>query len=286
MKKLCEMLLFALLLAPISSGALWAQDRDKGGSVHGTFVRLIEREMDQGQVMGVVVKPVEQDEPITVLVPWDNEDLRQAARRLHKGQVVEIAFDSEGRNTWLRRLEAEPPRERDEQRPQGATERIIERRVRQEPRPFEGAPEAPGGRTFRSDEQREHLRARRQPQAPRPLPELGQMQEKLRDIVVGHTEDMARAIREVLQAHFEQTQAEIRELHANMERMEGQMQELRAENERLRMQLRGRSEPGPERERQIRERTEPQRRRQSPEAEEHQPRRDRDRRSEPAPSEQ
>jgi regulator of replication initiation timing len=309
MKKLREMWLLALLLIPISSGALWAQDRDRGGSVHGTFVRLIEREMDQGQLMGVVVKPFDRDEPLTVLVPWDNEDLRQAARRMHKGQIIEIAFDSEGGNAWLRRLEAQPPREReeqilnsaqgqlvrpaqasperDEQRPEGRRVRIVERQVRRKPGPVEAPPEARRDRPFPDDEQREHLRTRpEEPQDPGPLPELGRMQEELRDIVVGHTEDMARAIRGVLQAHFEQMRAEIRELHANMERMEGQMQELRAENERLRTQLRERGERGLQRERQIREQTEPQRRRPSPEAQERRPQRDRDRGNKPAPPQQ
>jgi hypothetical protein len=286
MKKLCEMFVPVMLLVLILSGALAAQDRGRDGAIRGTFVRLIEREADQGQVMGIVVKPSERDEPVTVLVPRENEDLRQAARRLQEGQIVEIAFTSEGENNWLRRLEVSQPRDRGEQRPEGRREPTIERQARRQQRQSEDMPEPDRARTFRNDEQRERFAARRERQPQRPMPRLDQMEEQLRDVIAGHTERMSRAIREVLRSHLEPMQAEIRELHANMERMERQMQELRAENERLRMQLRDRGEPGPEREPQIREQTEPQRRRENRQAEEREPQRDRDQRREPAPSPQ
>ncbi len=284
MKKLCEMFMPVVLLALILSGVLGAQDRGRDGQVRGTFIRLIEREMDQGQIMGIVVQPSERDEPLTVLVPRENEDLRQAARRLQEGQIVEIAFAFEGRNNWLGRLEAGPPRDRGEEGPERTRELIIERQVRREPRPVEDMAEPGRERAFRRDEERERLDARRQRETARPRPPRGQVEELLRDVVAGHTERMSRAIREVLAAHLERMEAEIRELHVNMERMERQIQELRAENERLRMQLRDRGEPGPERERQTRQRTEPQRQRQNRQPEERQVQRDPDQRREPEPA--
>lgn len=284
MKKLCEMFMPVVLLALILSGVLGAQDRGRDGQVRGTFVRLIERETDQGQVMGIVVQPSERDQPVTVLVPRENEDLRQAARRLQEGQIVEITLASEGRNNWLRRLEAGPPRDRGQEQPERRRELIVERQIRREPRPVEDMPEIRRERTFRSEEERERFDARRQREPGRARSPLAQMEEQLRDIIAGHAERMDRAIKEALRAHSERMQAEIRELHANTERMERQIQELRAENERLRMQLRDRGEAGPERERQTRQRTEPQRQRQNRQPEERQVQRDPDQRREPEPA--
>lgn len=284
MKKLNTTLVLVAMPALIFSGTLVAEERGRGGEMRGTFVRLVEQQVGAQGHLGVVIRPFESDDHVTVLVPQKNEDLRLAARQLREGQTLGIAFANEGRNNWVRRLETGPPRDPDEERPERTRERIIERQVRRDPRPHEDLPQPGRGGRFRSDEERERFLARRQRQPERPLPRLEQVQEELRDVVTGQMERMGRAVREVLGAHIERMQAELRELRAHAERMEREMHDLRAENERLRMQLRERAELRMEREREIRERAEAEHRRENREAEERELLRDRDQRGEPSPS--
>ncbi|MEK7995058.1 MAG: hypothetical protein AAB403_14730 [Planctomycetota bacterium] len=308
MKQLCKTLLLIALPALIFGGTLTAEERGRVREMRGTFIRLVEQQVNEQGYLGVVIKPFESDDHVTVLVPRENEDLRVAARQLQEGQTLGIAFASEGQNNWVTRMEAGRPRDRADESAEGQKRIMPRGEIRREPgefvqrpegerRPAEGdvrrdpgqvqeSPEARRDRAVRSAEERERLRPSLQREGARPAPGPEPMEAQIRGIVARHAEQMGRAVREAVGAHLQRMQAEIRELRAHAERMEREMQELRAENERLRMQLRNRGEPGIEREREIRERAEPQRRRESRPAQEGEPPRDREPRREPAPSPQ
>ena len=257
MKKVCRTLVLVLLAALVFGGMLWAEERGRGGAVRGTFVRLVEREVGERGYMGIVIKPFESDDHVTVLVPRQREELGRAARRLQEGQRVGISFVSEGGHMWIKGMEAERRREEVEERPEGRRTTTIRREVH-----------------------RRHEGVREGREAKRPMVHLEQMEGQLREVVAGHLERMGRALREVLGAHLERMEGEFRELRAHVERMERELQELREENERLRSQLREARGPRRGRERQIRERREVERRREGREREEREVRRERQERRE------
>ena len=222
--------MLAVLAALVFGGMIRAEERGKGGAVRGTFVRLVEREVGERGYMGIVIKPFDSDDHVTVLVPQQREGLVRAVRRLQEGQRIRVSFVSEGGHMWLRGMGAERREEVEERRD---AERTV-------------------------DIRREVLRwregGRDSPEAERPMVHLEQMEGQLKEVVSGHLERMGRALREVLGAHLERMEGECRELRAHVERMERELDELRAENERLRRQLREASGLRTEREREVRQR--------------------------------
>ena len=286
MKKLSKIFVPMVLASLVFGGVLGAQDRDPGATVRGTFVRLVEQEVGGQVYLGIAVRSFDSGGQVTVLVPQDNEDLRQAARRLQEGQNIDIAFATEGRNNWATRIEAGRPRDRAEDRPQPERRTAARtQRPRDTGRSAEG-PEARRAQSLRGDQPRERFRAPEQREPARPLPPVGRMEGQLREVITRHMERMGIEMREVLAAHLERMEAESRELRAHVERMEVELTELRAQNERLRRQLPDRGDPGRERQPQRvqpRER-DPQVERREPE--ERPVQRDPDQRREPSPSPQ
>jgi hypothetical protein len=224
MKKMYRMLVLGVLAGLLFGGMLWAEDGDRSGAVRGTFVRLVERAVGEREYMGIVIKPFERDDHVTVLVPREREELWQAARRLREGQEVGVSFVSEAGQKFIKGMEAEW-REVVEEGPEGRRRVNVRREV------------------LRWDED---VRERREAERPA---HLEQMEGQLKEVVAGHLERMGRALKEVLGAHLERMEAEFRELRAHVGELEMELRELRAENERLRWQLRERG--GPEREREI-----------------------------------
>jgi len=224
MKKVCRMLVLSVLTGLLFCGMLWAENGDRGGTIRGIFVRLVERALGEQEYMGIVVKPFESDDHITVLVPRQQEELGEAVRMLQEGQEVRIAFVREDEQMWVKGLEAEQ-REVFEERPQGRRRTSIRKEVLR----YEG------------DQER--------PEPKRPIAHLEQMERQLKEVIAGHLERVGRALKEVLAAHLERMEAELREHREHIERMQEEIQELRAENERLRRQLRERA--GPQREREV-----------------------------------
>jgi hypothetical protein len=216
------------------------------------FVRLVEREVGGRGYMGIVIKPFERDEHVTVLVPRQREELWRAARRLQEGQEVGVSFVTEAGHKWIKGMEAEW-REVVEEGPEGRRRVNVRREV------------------LRWDED---IRERREPK--RPFTHLEQMEGQLKEVISGHLERMGRALKEVLGEHLERMEAELREHRAHIERMQEELQELRAENERLRWQLRERRGPEREREREVRIRREIEERREDRGWEERERRRERD----------
>ncbi len=250
------MLVFGVIAGLVFGGMLWAEDGDRRGAVRGTFVQLVEREVGEQGYMGIVIKPFESDDHVTVLVPRQREELGRAARSLRKGQKVGVSFVTEAGHKFIKDMEAER-REVIEEGPEGRRRTSVRREVLR----YEG------------DQERREAR--------RPA-HLEQMEGQLKEVVAGHLERMGRALKEVLGAHLERMEAELRELRAHIEQMQEELQELRAQNERLKRQLRERSGPEREREREVRrprvveERREVERRIEGREREEREIRRERD----------
>ena len=87
------------------AGAVWAEEGARGGEVRGTFVRLVERKVGEGWVLGLVVQQFEGKGEAVVLIPRKNRDLNAMARKLKKGQKVEMAWVLDGGQKWIKRLE-------------------------------------------------------------------------------------------------------------------------------------------------------------------------------------
>ena len=283
MRKLCKTFMLVALAALTFGGMPAAEERGTVRQMRGTFIRLVEQRVDEQGYLGVVIKPLESDDHVTVLIPRENEDLRVAARQLREGQTLGIAFASEGPNNWLRRMEAGRPRERAQEQVEGQR-RPAEGDIRRDPGQVRESPEARRDQAIRGTEDQARFRPRPPQEGVGLVPGPDPMEGQIREIVARHAEQMGRAFREVLRVHQDRMQAELRELRNRAERMERELQELRAENERLRMQLRNRNEPGIERQRAPRERTELQRRREGRQIEEGEQQEDRGPREEPAPS--
>jgi len=250
MKNVCRMLVLGMLAGLVFGGMLWAEDGDRNGEVSGIFVRLVERAVGERGYMGIVIKPFERDDHVTVLVPRQREELLQAVRRLQEGQKVGVSFVTEAGHKFIKGMETER-REVVEEGPEGRRRVNVRREVIR----------------------REGVRERREARRPA---HLEQMEGQLKEVVAGHLERMGRALKEVFGVHLERMEAEFRELRAHIERMERELQELRAENERLRWQLRERGGPEREREMEVRRRREIEERREGREREERERRRERD----------
>ncbi len=251
MKKVCRMLVLGMLAGLVFGGMLWAEDGDRSGAVRGIFVRLVEREVGERGYMGIVIKPCERDDHVTVLVPRQREELWQAARRLREGQKVGVSFVTEAGHKFIKGMETER-REIVEERPEGRRRMIVRREV-----------------VRRDEDEREKHKAKRPAH-------LEEMEGQLKEVVSGHLERMGRALKEVLGTHLERMEAELRELRVHIGRMQEELQELRAQNERLKWQLRERGGPEREREREVRIRREVEERREDREREERERRRERD----------
>ncbi len=251
MKKIYRMLLLGMFAGLVFGGMLWAEDGDRSGGVRGIFVRLVERAVGERGYMGIVIKPFERDDHVTVLVPRQREELLQAARRLQEGQRIGVSFVTEAGHKFIKDMRAER-REVVEERPAGRRRVRVRREV-----------------VRRDEDERERREAERPAH-------LEQMEGQLKEVVAGHLERMGRALKEVLGEHLERMEAELRELREHIERMQEELQELRAENERLRWQLRERSGPERERGREVRIRREDREREEGREREERERQRERD----------
>lgn len=279
MKNLSKMIIVVALTALVFGGMLQAEERDRNGAVRGLFVRLTEQKVGEQECIGIVVKPFERDDPVTVLVPRNREELVQAARRLEEGTRLGISFVTEAGHKWIKGIEAEMRREEREEGPEGGRRVIIRREeVRRESGEGEARPESRRTRVTRRDPEPERPRGREGQEDRRPVAQLDQLQRQLREVVSGHLDRMSRSVREVMADHLWRMDAEFRELQARVGRIERELDQLRAENERLRRQLQEMDGSRREREAQVRQR------RENRDREEREVRRSRDESREPPPS--
>ena len=259
MKKSCKTLVLAGFATFILCGVLQAEEHDREGAIRGIFIRLIEQRVGDQGYAGIVVKPHDRDDHVTVLIPRNREEIIGSARRLEEGAQMGISYVIEDGHRWIRDIEAEMRRERREERPKEEREVIIRREVRRESDRGEERPESRRRNVTRRGPEPERQRGREEReerQDRRPAAHLDHLQRQLREVVSGHLDRMSRSVREVLADHLWRMDAEFRELRSRVDRIERELEHLRAENERLRRELRERSSLRREHEREGREREE------------------------------
>ncbi|MHC4071268.1 MAG: hypothetical protein ACYTGS_04420 [Planctomycetota bacterium] len=215
MKKLFRTLMLTVPIALVTGGMVSAQQRDRDGAVRGVFVRLIEREVEGRGYIGIVVKPFERDDHVTVIVPWEREELWRAARGLQEGDRLGISFVNEAGHHWIKSMEAERRREESERGREGGRRIEVRREVRGEPERRQERREGERRTEIRREmrrgpedmyERREGDRrmavrreVRRGPEGPREGrgPRRGlpheQLERQLREVLAGHIERLGMA---------------------------------------------------------------------------------------------
>jgi hypothetical protein len=220
MKKASRILVLGVLSMLIFSGVLSAGQRDRNGSVGGTFVRLVEQEVGERGYMGIVIKPHERDDHVTVLVPRQREELLQAARRLQTGQKVGVSFVTEAGHKWIKGMEAER-REVVEEGPEGRRRINVRREV------------------FRHEDNQERRQAGR--------PEYLEQMQELKRILSSSLDRMAREFRE-LRGRVEAQERELQRLREENEQLRRELRERagaereRGREVRIRREVEGRRE--------------------------------------------
>jgi hypothetical protein len=184
---------------------LWAEQRDRNGEVGGIFVRLVEREVGERGYLGIVIKPHDRDDHITVLVPRQREELLQAARRLQTGQKLGVSFVTEAGHKWAKGMEAER-REVIEEGPEGRRRMNVRREV------------------LRYEDNQDRRPARR--------PEYLEQMQELKRILSSSLDRMVREFRE-LRGRVEAQERELQRLREENERLRRELRE-RAGSERER----------------------------------------------------
>ena len=85
MKKQIQIPMLMVIAAFMFSNGLRAEDRERNGVVRGIFVRLTEQKVGDEGYIGIVVKPFDSDDHVTVLVPRNRKEIVQTARRMEEG---------------------------------------------------------------------------------------------------------------------------------------------------------------------------------------------------------
>jgi len=131
MKKQYGIMMVGLLAVLVFAGALLGERRQGMEDLRGIFVRLTEQRVGERTFLGIVIKPLERDDHVTVLVSHRLEELIARARRLREGQRLGVAYVTEGGHKWLQKLEVDRPREGrrqpEEEHARQGTERILAR---------------------------------------------------------------------------------------------------------------------------------------------------------------
>ncbi len=94
------------LVAMVLAGAVAlprAEADDRSGSVHGHFVRRLERE--HGDIAYLAIEVKTEDGKVTLLVPRRNEDITHMARRLTEGQEVRVRYIVDSGDKFVRGIE-------------------------------------------------------------------------------------------------------------------------------------------------------------------------------------
>ncbi len=218
MKKARRILVLSVLSMLIFSSVLWAEKRDRNGEVGGNFVRLVEQEVGERGYMGIVIKPHDRDNHVTVLVPRQREELLQAARRLQAGQKIGVSFVTEAGHKWVKGMEAERL-EVVEEGPDGRRKTNVRREV------------------FRYEDDRERHQPRR--------PEYLEQMQELKRILSSNLDRIAREFRE-LRGCVEAQERELKRLREENERLRRELRERagsareREREVRVRIQREGR----------------------------------------------
>jgi len=78
---------------------------DRTGTVHGQFVRRLEREHGDMEYLAIEVKT--DRGKVTLLVPRRNEDITHLARKLTEGQEVSVRYIVDSGDKFIRKIEVE-----------------------------------------------------------------------------------------------------------------------------------------------------------------------------------
>jgi bifunctional DNA-binding transcriptional regulator/antitoxin component of YhaV-PrlF toxin-antitoxin module len=213
-----------------------AGDRPKvrDGGLVGKFVRLDEKTVGEKEYIAVVVQTAGAD-AATVLLTGRGTDAAARARKLSKGQQVEISYVTEGGQKWIRRIGAQA----EGGQVRGKFVRLTERKVGEREhlvlvvQPDKGKDEVV------------LLMGRRSEAAAR-AKKLSKGQQVEVSYVTERDQKWIKRI-EAAGAKDErlskEVQAEIRALRTRLAKMEKELDALRAENARLKKQLREKKEP-------------------------------------------
>jgi len=107
MKEQRRILMVGLLAVLVFAGAVQAEERPRAGELRGTFVRLTEQRVGERSYMGVVIKPLEGRDHVTVLLSQRQQELVARARGLREGQRLGVAYVTEAGHKWVKELEAD-----------------------------------------------------------------------------------------------------------------------------------------------------------------------------------
>lgn len=105
MKRHAGIAIVAAVLASVLSLSLPLEALAQEGQVRGKFVRLTEKKVGEREYVGVVIAPEKGKEEVVVLMGRESK-LLPKARKLGKGQQVEIAYVTEGKHKWVKRIGA------------------------------------------------------------------------------------------------------------------------------------------------------------------------------------
>jgi len=227
MKRVKRILAVVILVMVVVGAVGAAREGAPRGQLRGVFLRLVEREVGEREHLGIVMRPEGSDDEVIIVVPREPENLRGIARKLRAGQSVQIGFVRNGRERWLRSLDAEWRREGEGER---AEQRVAVRIARSGDRP---SPEA------RREGDRAAVRERESDRA------AGRDGEVRRPVARGVTlvRRPAEGGEGGLAGRLEMVARQLRALAAEVGRMQRELRALRAENERLRRQLGDRARP-------------------------------------------
>ena len=91
------------VLASLLCAALPGEALAADGTVRGRFVKLAERRVGEREYLAVVVQPGEGKAEVVLLMPRGT-DLAAVARKLRKGDPVEITFVTKAGQKWVKRI--------------------------------------------------------------------------------------------------------------------------------------------------------------------------------------
>ncbi|MHC4431367.1 MAG: hypothetical protein ACYTBS_05965, partial [Planctomycetota bacterium] len=111
MKEQMRIFTIGLIAISVFAGALQAEERSRVGELRGTFVRLTEQHVGERGYLGVVIRPLEGREHVTVLLSQRQQELAAMARELREGQRVGVAYLTEAGHRWVRELAVERGRQ-------------------------------------------------------------------------------------------------------------------------------------------------------------------------------
>ncbi len=129
---ICAVMVFSVWTVPAAAEHDGDDDRN-GNWVTGRFHRLVERQVDRREYLGVVLTPLEGRGWATLLIPGKKGDQADIARDLEPGQVVSALYVTEDDAHWVLKLKGH---DRDEQQdeadhPRDQAEREHDKKNRQ-----------------------------------------------------------------------------------------------------------------------------------------------------------